>query len=358
LASFITPNVDLFIDYSRKLDRELIDELSYEIPGNLNKALQVYSALNNAGINYAPDPNQGYAVTSSNSELLDFLQYPAETLSRRSGDCDDLVTLFSSLLENAGVPTGYIDIPGHVFLAINLQTTSENLLYTGIPSDLVILHLGEAWIPLETTLISEVSFEEAWKKGADQYHETINNNQFPELISVADAREIYIPSNYIPSQFNAMPSITPDVKNEYTEQLSRLMVLTNEGLLREMENQYKNEPSNIFVKNKYGILLAKTGKLEEAKAVFTEGYQLVPSNPSILNNLGNIAFSENNYQKALDYYLKSVNYDNSDVQIMINVSKTYFALDSLTNAKEWFAKASALDKNVPLYFTEYKNQLK
>ena len=358
LASFVSPNVNDFINLSRKMDQELKDELSYEIPTNLNKAIQVYSVLNHNNMSYAPDPNLTFSEVSNNSQILDFLQYPAETLERKSGDCDDLVALFCSLLENSGVPTGYVDIPGHVFMAANLQITSDQLLYSGIPSDLVILHNSEAWIPIETTMIGEATFEEAWRQGAKQYRETINKNQFPELIPLEDARNTYVPSNYTPANFNKLPVINPDMKNEYSGQLSRIMILTNEGLLREMENQYKNESSNIFVKNKYGILLAKTGNLEKAKQIFNEAYALVPSNPSVLNNLGNIAFAEKDYTKALEYYLKSVTYDDSDIQIMINVSKTYKALNKKSEALEWFEKAKLIDINVTQYFHEYQNQLK
>jgi tetratricopeptide (TPR) repeat protein len=340
------------------MDQELKDDLSYEIITNLNKAIQVYTVLNNNGMSYAPDPNLSFSEVSNNSQILDFLQYPAETLKRKSGDCDDLVALFCSMLENAGVPTGYVDIPGHVFMALNLQITSDQLLYSGIPSDLVILHNSEAWIPLETTMIGEANFEEAWRQGAKQYRETINKNQFPELIPLEDARSTYVPSNYEPANFSSLPTITPDMKNEYSSQLSKIMIVTNEGILREMENQYKNETSNIFVKNKFGILLAKTGNLERAKQIFQEAYALVPSNPSVLNNLGNIAFAEKEYSKALNYYLKSVTYDDSDIQSMINVSKTYNSMNQKENAIEWFNKAKTMDINVTQYFQEYQNQLK
>jgi tetratricopeptide (TPR) repeat protein len=358
LASFVSPNVNDFINFSRKMDQELKDDLSYEIITNLNKAIQVYSVLNNNGMSYAPDPNLSFSEVSNNSQILDFLQYPAETLKRKSGDCDDLVALFCSVLENAGVPTGYVDIPGHVFMALNLQITSDQLLYSGIPSDLVILHNSEAWIPIETTMIGEANFEEAWRQGAKQYRETINKNQFPELIPLEDARSAYVPSNYEPANFSSIPTITPDMKNEYSSQLSKIMIVTNEGILREMENQYKNETSNIFVKNKFGILLAKTGNLERAKKIFQEAYALVPSNPSVLNNLGNIAYAEKEYMKALNYYLKSVTYDDSDIQSMINVSKTYNSMNQKDKAIEWFNKAKTMDINVTQYFQEYQNQLK
>ena len=40
---------------------------------------------------------------------------------RKEVDCDDLVALYCSLMENAGIPTAFIDVPGTYFMAFDLN---------------------------------------------------------------------------------------------------------------------------------------------------------------------------------------------------------------------------------------------
>jgi len=68
---------------------------------------------------------------------VETLQKPARTIDLGVGDCDDHVTLISSLLESIGHPTRFVAVgfyPGefsHVFAETRI---------------------GERWIPLETTV--------------------------------------------------------------------------------------------------------------------------------------------------------------------------------------------------------------
>lgn len=97
----------------------------------------IWDFLGGLQIDYISDPAREYR------------QYPAEVLKTKRGDCDDLATLYVSLLESVGISTSLITIPGHMFAAF----------YAG----------GYIW-PVETTLIGS-SFQSALNAGIENYNE-------------------------------------------------------------------------------------------------------------------------------------------------------------------------------------------
>ena len=81
----------------------------------------MFQALGLSGLNYVVDPASSYAELSRNKLAVDYLKYPAETLSYGSGDCDDLSACYCALLSSVGIPTAFITVPGHIFMAFALD---------------------------------------------------------------------------------------------------------------------------------------------------------------------------------------------------------------------------------------------
>jgi hypothetical protein len=111
-------------------------------------------------LNYSADPNTPYASASTNNAIIDFLQFPAEMLRSRAGDCDDFVALFAGLMESAGIHSAFIDTPGHVFAAFDLGVAPNQLEALGIAPQEVILKENKVWIPIESTLLGKSGFLE------------------------------------------------------------------------------------------------------------------------------------------------------------------------------------------------------
>jgi hypothetical protein len=114
----------------------------------------------------------------------DYVQYPAETLRLRGGDCDDMTVCFASLLSSVGISTAFVDVvppsapeKSHVYLLFDTgleprygSSISEN------PKRYVV-RKGKSgketvWIPIETTVISK-GFDEAWTAGAQAYFDDV-----------------------------------------------------------------------------------------------------------------------------------------------------------------------------------------
>ena len=123
---------------------------------------------------YVNDPKQS----------ADFVQFPAETLRLRGGDCDDLSVCFASLLSSIGISTAFVDVvppsapeKSHIFLLFD--TGLDPKFGTSIadnPKRYVIRKsrtgLETVWIPLETT-VAAGGFDEAWTSGAQRYFDDV-----------------------------------------------------------------------------------------------------------------------------------------------------------------------------------------
>lgn len=358
LGAFVAPGVSELINYNNEIDQVFQESYSREMNRTILKALQVYTVLNHENYTYTPDPAVSFATASTNAGILDNLQYPAETMTLKRGDCDDFVALFTGILENGGIATAYVDVPGHVFAAFDSQVRIGDLATSGLsPRDVIIQH-GRVWIPVETTLIGAQNFMIAWRNAADRYYRELQLGSFPEVVPLADARNVYVPSNFIPKGFK--PGLTRDVSltAEYNKVLAGLIAKMKREVIRETESRYNSEPSNIFIKNKYAILLAQTGEKERAEGVLLEALELSPNNPSVLNNLGNLYYIAGDSQKAAGHYLRAANADRGDAEIRINLCKAYLLGGDKVQAKQWLDKAIEMEPGLSSIYDYLKSELK
>lgn len=358
LVSFITQGAGPVNDFARSCNEFFSKVPSNALHDNLSTALKLYTVLNGLRLTYLPDPELSYTAVSTNTNLIDFLQYPGETLIRKVGDCDDLVTLYCALLENSGVSTAFIDVPGHIFMAIDLKMTPEDAAILGYNPKDIIEYQGKAWLPIETTLIGSAPFSQAWEKAATRYYQEISKGQFPDIVSLQDARKIYRPSSFIPGTFPSLPADDQKWTQEYTQQMQQIFGKLNASSLTLMKAQYLNEPTNIYIKNKYAVLLAQIGQWDEAQRILEEAIRLSPENPSLYNNLGNIAFQQNKYKAAIEYYEKSYNFDQSDIKTLINLSKATLAVNDKIAARKWFDLAVSINSSIVTHYKQLLNQIK
>jgi len=143
-------------------------------PSNVVGAVTLLTALSQRGIHYKPDAQTPVSV-DSNWKARDRVNYPGETLLRGTGDCDDLVVLCCSILENVGIPTAVVVGDGHVFLmfdtGLKADAYPDDAGGEGGVSQVALLNPesrveidGRIWLPIEATELagSNPSFVHAW----------------------------------------------------------------------------------------------------------------------------------------------------------------------------------------------------
>jgi hypothetical protein len=175
LRYFVTPNDPTVIRYTRDILLHNKDSLS-NAGADLEpftKAKILFNAF--AGkLVYVNDPKQS----------ADNVQYPSETLQLRGGDCDDMSTCFSSLLNSVGISTAFIDVVppedssrSHIYLMFDtsldpkygdaISTNAKRYIVRKNPKG-----VETVWLPIETTVITR-GFDAAWSQGAQQYFDDV-----------------------------------------------------------------------------------------------------------------------------------------------------------------------------------------
>ncbi|MBN2104370.1 hypothetical protein JW835_10060 [bacterium] len=173
LTVFVTPDDQAIHLLSRSMLKS--DSVSVNrADRKFQEARLIFNTLGKRGIRYQSDPNIPF-------DRDDRVQFAPKTLSLGTGDCDDLVVLYASLLESIGISTAFIDVrdpeisQGHVYLIFDSSVVPEqgSIISSNEKRYLVRKNregVSTLWIPVETTLI-QAGFETAWKAAATQYME-------------------------------------------------------------------------------------------------------------------------------------------------------------------------------------------
>lgn len=173
LGFFVTPDDEEIMKLSRQIVAATPGSESDELK-NIHNAQAIFNKLQQNGLGYQNDPSIPFYKD-------DYVQFASETLTKNSGDCDDLVVLYSSLLESIGINTSFVEIKdpekdiAHLFIIFDSGLTAEKGNLISSNEKRYIIRKGSAgentlWLPVETTLVSE-GFDEAWKAGATTYIE-------------------------------------------------------------------------------------------------------------------------------------------------------------------------------------------
>ena len=171
LGFFLTPDEDEILDISRKMAAQTPPPPNERLV-NFYRARSLFDQLSSSGIRYLPDPNIPFYQD-------DRVQFARETLQIGSGDCDDLVVLYASLLEGLGIKTSFIEVrdpekeTAHLYLMFASGLSAEDGLLISSNEKRYIVRQNSAgqnviWIPVETTLIGD-GFEAAWNAAAMNY---------------------------------------------------------------------------------------------------------------------------------------------------------------------------------------------
>ena len=154
----------------------------------------LFEALKQHGVRYVSDANRPYAQARADRSVVDHIQYPAELLHSKAGDCNDLTTLYCAPLENAGVHTALVDDPRHIFMLFDTGIDPRQAFL--LPVDEVYYHVwgDRLWIPVETTLV-DASFQAAWRAGAQRLSRLKGLEHRRRIVSTATAWKAYAATN-------------------------------------------------------------------------------------------------------------------------------------------------------------------
>lgn len=352
VGSFVTPKDDTIRNYVRTVINEYQPD-----PGPLNDklvaAMTYFSSLTAVGAKYVIDPNTPY--TSLRDDQVDYVQFPRETLKLKSGDCDDLSVLLSAGLENLGIETVLLEVPGHLLMMFNTGLPEADSGLISQDSGLLAMRNDEVWIPLEATMVN-ASFIEAWAEGARKYHQALAQNNLG-IIDLKKAWQQYKPvtlrkASYsidIPARNRASPLITASQEQLLAKSINRLIL--------PYQSMIENNPKNIQARLQIAILYSRYGLYDDARLAFDALTELAPDNSAVHTNLGNLYLLQAAYDQALTSYHRASQLDEKDGGIWLNMSMAEYRKGNLKEAADHFQQAVSLTPELKARHAAYSKLL-
>ena len=177
LASWVTPNAPEVMKLLCEVadchpDRSLVGYQT-DSTGVESQVKAIFDTLKTLNIHYINSP-LCFGITRG--EYMQRVRLPSESIANRSANCLDGSVLMASLLEAASISPGIVLVPGHAFLAWDIQAGCYE------------------WDYLETTMVGSHDFAAANQAGrllADKWRtqaEKLKNPRYFQLLSIAELR--------------------------------------------------------------------------------------------------------------------------------------------------------------------------
>lgn len=305
---------------------------------NLNFAAAMTDVLASAGLAYVPDPNNPYSTISETQHAVDTIHYPYETLQSLTGDCDDSTVLMAALLENVGVPTKFVDAPGHLTLVVGTGVNERNRLALGLPEEYYVVSDGELWVPIETTAISQ-GFARAWQVGAESYAGWEARGRV-QLVDVKTAQSQYEPT-VPPGSRNTLEVDEDDLRTrlevdaDIVEGWRRDFMSSNFG---DVEDMRASEEALVSVAHVYFL----AGSYDEAQRRLDEALGSHPGSARIHNDLALIAAAQGDLAAAETQLVNALDYDDADGGCWLNLGLVRYVRADTLGAREPIERGLAL----------------
>lgn len=345
-AAFVTANDPNVIRYSNVVAGTVRQRGGPTVSLDFSIALGMFQALGLSGLNYVVDPASSYAELSRNKLAVDYLKYPAETLGYGSGDCDDLSACYCALLSSVGIPTAFITVPGHIFMAFALDMDPAAAKATFLrPEDFIVVE-NRVWVPVETTLIS-AGFLRAWAEGAKQWRDNRESGK-AAFIPVREAQAVYPAVGASKARDVAPPS--PDaVLRAFADENGRFIrreISDREAKLVAAVKRSGGAPKDV---NTLGVLYARYGLLDEARREFQKAAGT--GHPAALVNLGNIHFLSRDYRNAAAAYRQVLDKSPKNFHALLGLAKAQFELENMGEVRLLYGELQRLNPDLANKYT-------
>lgn len=339
-ASFVTPNDPPVIDFARAVAIPFAEaHQGAPVPDSIRTAWSVFEGLGAYGISYAARPNNPYDRVSLDSSTVDSLQFARETLTRKSGDCADVVALLASALESLTVTTCALDAPGHLFLMFDTGETRKEAL--GFPEGWLVPYAGTYWVPLEATRLG-APFLEAWKQGAEAYRRWAQQGKVAP-IDIHLAWRTFEPATLPESVPGLKAPAREAIEAKFLADWKSLVDLRWQTSLAAAKQAAAEAPNAGEPWLRLGFLAAEFRRYAEAKQYFSKARADAATTAAAYNNLGNLAFLQGDLEGAIRLYQQALEKEAGDAPISINLARVYLKAGHPKKAVAAFEKAVSLD---------------
>ncbi len=318
LSSYVTNNAQEILELSKYFVGVARNHFRTGLNKNMQFSMYVYEGIRSLGVVCEEKSDTPYDSTHLDFTLLDYIQYPYQTLSYRSGDKDDIGVLFMSMLESVGIGAAYIPLQDDFIVAIELGDNEQALLNLFNNTDNLLVVYDKIWLPVSMSVISK-DFSESWKRGVQKVSEALENDEDVEFIVLADAWQTYPPSGFSSDEVKSKVPSEKELVRAGEDAIAKYITQEFGPQIAAVQAQIKEEGVSTTLYNRLGLLYVRAGLYDNAVSVYEVSAKMgsIPA----MNNLGNILSLQKKYAKAKEWYEKVLAIDPNNDTARKNLEK-------------------------------------
>ncbi len=303
LASYISPTAPEVLDYSKYIVGISRDRLRTGLNRNMQFAMYILEGLKVGGVSYSGDTETPYIKFHKDPALLDYIQYPFQTLAFHAGDYDDLGLLFAASLESVGIRSAIIPLDNDFVVAFSLGITSSDAenLFNGTENLLTIA--DEIWIPLSFSTLRE-GFINSWYNAMNGLNAAFGANQDINFIILQETWKTYPPASIKGTEAKFEKPLEESVVRSVEADLMRYISAEFGPKILAVQDNIKTSGGSAQLYNQLGLLYVRAGMYTEAKGEYKKAAALKSATAMV--NLGNISVLEKDYKSAVSWFTEAL----------------------------------------------------
>jgi len=339
-AAFVTAKDPSILRFAKNAAGAVDTDGSWTLNDNLQKAMGIHETLTLHGMRYVVDPKTPYTELSEKKTSVDFLQFPRQTLEYHAGDCDDLSILYAALLESVGIRTAFITVPGHIFIAFNLDAPPEEARKGFVETEDLIFVGNSSWVPLEVTERS-AGFTKAWEKAAKEWRDYSARGQ-ARFYDMHESWDIYEPVGLPGTPGELVVPTESRIVSAFQKEMTRFVQKELDPQVKKLEAEIKKSGTTPALQNRLGVLYARYGFADKAQAEFLKALARQEYLPALVN-MGNLYYLRENWAKALEFYERAARNAKDNASVHLGIARTQYQVGNAALAKKAFDQAKSLD---------------
>jgi hypothetical protein len=318
LAVFISPNAPDVLDYTKYIIGMARNRQRTGLSVRMQNAMFLFEGMRSSSIHDSQDQETPYISYHLKPELVDYIQFPFQTLAYRSGDIDDLGLLFASSLEAAGIPAALVPLADDFIVACNLGISEASAVdYFETLDNLLVIN-DEVWMPLAFSNYRE-GFINSWYNASNKINYAVNSGADFQFIILQEAWTSYPPAA-LPAQNIQFDKPTEESTAALVETDMRRYIATEfTPKIQRVFDEIKATGGSAALFNQLGLLYVRAGMLDQAKIEYQRSVAL--GSVSAMVNLGNIAMLSRDYAIAEQWFNLALQHDPDNQAALNNLNQ-------------------------------------
>ena len=326
IASYVSASSQEVMEFSKSLVGVARRYLRSGLNRNMQFAMYLFEGMRTSGIQFQTDSSTPYDSYHQDTTVLDYLQYPYQTMQYKSGDVDDLGILLLSLLQSVGIETSFIASKDDFIVLFNTEIeASQASSYFDGYGHIIILEDDYVWIPLSMRALGE-GFINSWYKAIEEVNEVTDSEEDYYFVGISDAWTYYPPAGFSSGENVSLAASEKTVSDTVETDIVRYITAEFGPQITAIQNKIKTQGASAALYNQLGMLYVRAGMYDNAVPVFQLAVKM--GSVTAMNNLGNLASMQKNYEEAVSWYKKVLELEPENESAKSNLNRVMSELEN------------------------------